>query len=348
MSATDSSASSPSSGPSSSGPSASATSSASDPSPSSASSVSLASAVSSTPLLDPRNDYVFKRIFAQRVDLLSDLVNVIRGDAERLTLTEVLNPTILPEEITGKGIVLDVKALDTQGRTIDVEVQVSAQRDYPARSLYYIARAFVEQLSSGEQYGKLRSVIGVNILNFALFRAQEEEERAQWRFGMVTYHQPQRALDVQLELNFLELPKLKHLGLEKINKPLYDWSVFFSDVNNGEAMEQITHPDVKEAFEILKSVSATAQERLEAERRITYVRELNAIAGYQWDEGRAQGKAEGKAEATRAMVARLLERKFGPLSSQHRALLASATIEQLEQYSDALLSASSLDEVLGS
>jgi len=105
---------------------------------------------------------------------------------------------------------------------------------------------------------------------------------------------------------------------------------------------------VKEAFEILKSVSATAQERLEAERRITYVRELNAIAGYQWDEGRAQGKAEGKAEATRAMVARLLERKFGPLSSQHRALLASATIEQLEQYSDALLSASSLDEVLGS
>jgi predicted transposase/invertase (TIGR01784 family) len=318
----------------------------------SADSVSSASTVSSAPLLDPRNDYVFKRIFAQRVDLLSDLVNVIRGDAERLTLTEVLNPTILPEEITGKGIVLDVKALDTQGRTIDVEVQVNSQRDYPARSLYYIARAFVEQLSSGEQYGQLRSVIGVNILNFALFRAPEEEERAQWRFGMVTYHQPQRALDIQLEL-----PKLKHLGLEKTNKPLYDWSVFFSDVNNGEAMEQITHPDVKEAFEILKSVSATAQERLEAERRITYVRELNAIAGYQWDEGmaqgiaigeakgRAEGKAEGKAEATHALVARLLERKFGPLDAVHHALLASATLEQLEKFSESLLSAPSLDAV---
>ena len=176
------------------------------------SSASTVSSAPAAPLLDPRNDYVFKRIFAQRVDLLSDLVNVIRGDAEPLTLTEVLNPTILPEEITGKGIVLDVQALDAQGRTIDVEVQVSTQRDYPARSLYYIARAFVEQLSSGEQYGKLRSVIGVNILNFALFRAPEEEERAQWRFGMVTYHQPQRALDVQLELNFLELPKLKLLS----------------------------------------------------------------------------------------------------------------------------------------
>ena len=188
-----------------------------------------------------------------------------------------------------------------------------------------------------------------------MVRAPEEEKLAQWRFGMVTHHQPQRALDVQLELNVLELPKLKRLGLEKTNKPLYDWSVFFSDVNNGEAMEQITHPDVKEAFEILKSVSATAQERLEAERRITYVRELNAIAGYQWDEGMAQGiaigeargEARGKAEATRALVARQLERKFGPLNPEHQALLASAKIEQLEKYSDALLLASSLDEVLG-
>ena len=337
---------------------------------------SSAHSASSAPLLDPRNDYVFKRIFAQRVDLLSDLVNVIRGDAERLTLTEVLNPSILPEEITGKGIVLDVRATDTQGRTIDVEVQVSSQRDYPARSLYYIARAFVEQLSSGERYGKLRSVIGVNILNFALFRAPAEQARAQWRFGMVSCHEPQRALDIQLELNFLELPKLKGLGLEKTNKPLYDWSVFFSDANDGEAMEQVTHPDVKEAFEILKSVSATAQERLEAERRITYVRELNAIADYKWDEGMAQGiaigeakgrsegrsegkaegraegkaegRAEGQAEATRALVARQLERKFGPLTPEHQALLDSATLEQLEQYSDTLLTASFLDEVFGS
>ena len=104
------------------------------------------SAASPAPLLDPRNDYVFKRIFAQRVDLLSDLVNVIRGDAEPLTLTEVLNPTILPEEVTGKGIVLDVKALDAQGRTIDVEVQVNSQRDYPARVLHLISERAINKM----------------------------------------------------------------------------------------------------------------------------------------------------------------------------------------------------------
>ena len=65
-------------------------------------------------------------------------------------------------------------------------------------------------------------------------------------------------------------------------------------------------------------------------------------------EGRAEGKAEGRAEATRVLVARQLERKFGPLTLEHQALLDSATLAQLEQYAGALLTASSLDEVFGS
>jgi hypothetical protein len=127
-------------------------------------------------------------------------------------------------------------------------------------------------------------------------------------------------------------------------------------------MERISHPQAKEAFEILKSVSATAQERKEAERRIRYVREVNAIKDYHWDEGlakgielgtakgmeigREEGKAEGKAEATRALVGRLLERKFGPLSVAQQAKLDAATLEQLEHYAEALMTAPSLQEAL--
>ncbi|MDA0847433.1 MAG: DUF4351 domain-containing protein [Proteobacteria bacterium] len=47
------------------------------------------------------------------------------------------------------------------------------------------------------------------------------------------------------------------------------------------------------------------------------------------------------------MVTRLLERKFGPLALEHQALLDSATLEQLEQYADALLTASFLDKIFG-
>ena len=147
-------------------------------------------------------------------------------------------------------------------------------------------------------------------------------------------------LEVQLELNFLELPKLARLGLEKTNKPLYDWCLFFSNPN-GVDMEQITHPDVKEAFAVLKSVSATAQERADADKRIKYLRDLNAMIGAGWDEGRAAGKAEGKAE----LLERQLTKKFGALSEASRSRLLLATDDELNDWSEALLVAATLEEV---
>jgi hypothetical protein len=78
-----------------------------------------------------------------------------------------------------------------------------------------------------------------------------------------------------------------------------------------------------------------------AERRIAYVRQANANADYHWDEGRAQGKAE----ATKDLLVRMLERKFGPLSSECQAQLNSASPVQLEAYFDAALTAPSIKEV---
>ena len=317
----------------------------------------MPSVSSDAPLLDPKNDYVFKRLFAQRIDLLTDLVNLVRGHTEPLKLTEILNPHILPEDITGKQIVLDVRALDSRGRSIDVEVQVRAQRDYSARALYYLARSLVDQIGESEAYSKLRSVIGVSILDFQLFREPGEEANGQWRFAMRADQQldqpdqpprPPRELEVQLEMNFLELPKLARLGLEKTNKPLYDWCLFFSNPN-GVAMEQITHPSVKEAFAVLKSVSATAQERADAEKRIKYVRDLNAMIGAGWDEGRVAGieigRSEGKAEGKAELLERLLTKKFGALSEASRSRLLLATDDELNAWSEALLVATGLEEV---
>ena len=58
------------------------------------------------------------------------------------------------------------------------------KRDYSARALYYLARSLVDQIGESEAYGKLRSVIGVSILDFQLFREQGDEICGQWRFAM--------------------------------------------------------------------------------------------------------------------------------------------------------------------
>lgn len=59
-------------------------------------------------------------------------------------------------------------------------------------------------------------------------------------------------------------------------------------------------------------------------------------------EGRAEGLAEGEAK----LLLELLEQRFGPLSEPTRAQVRSATIEQLEAWSERILTAQTLDDVL--
>ena len=56
------------------------------------------------PLLDPKNDAVFKRLFAGAPHLLAELINAVRVDDPPLTVVEILNPDITPEDLDGKQI----------------------------------------------------------------------------------------------------------------------------------------------------------------------------------------------------------------------------------------------------
>ena len=90
-------------------------------------------------LLDPKNDYIFKRLFATAPHLLTALINAVRHEEEPVEVIEVLNPRIDPEELAGKFIVLDVLARDRQGQLFDIEMQVRRFDLWSARSVYYLA-----------------------------------------------------------------------------------------------------------------------------------------------------------------------------------------------------------------
>ncbi|NVZ11797.1 hypothetical protein HW932_21370 [Allochromatium humboldtianum] len=53
-------------------------------------------------LLDPKNDYVFFRVFSEEPDLLVDLINVVRRDEPPITEVKLLNPRLTPERLSGK------------------------------------------------------------------------------------------------------------------------------------------------------------------------------------------------------------------------------------------------------
>jgi hypothetical protein len=63
-------------------------------------------------------------------------------------------------------------------------------------------------------------------------------------------------------------------------------------------------------------------------------------------EGRVTGRKEGLVEGERAILSRLLTRRFGPLPAAATARIRGASLATIERWSDRLLTAASLDDVL--
>ena len=63
-------------------------------------------------------------------------------------------------------------------------------------------------------------------------------------------------------------------------------------------------------------------------------------------EGRAEGRAEGLKEGETNILLKLLELKFGPMSEKDRSKIRAADSETLLKWSERILTANSLDEIL--
>jgi hypothetical protein len=62
--------------------------------------------------------------------------------------------------------------------------------------------------------------------------------------------------------------------------------------------------------------------------------------------GAAEGKAEGEAKGWSAILSQLLSMRFGPLPTVVQEQLSHASESDCERWTERLLSASSLDDVL--
>ena len=295
-----------------------------------------------TDLLDPKNDFVFKKIFAKAPDLLCDLINAVREGHPIIEEIEILNPTIEPEELTGKHIVLDIFAQDIEGKRYNVEMQVRKYRAWNARSTFYLARMLTEQLNSGEDYLELKSAIGIHLLDFTLFDQPEHADQAVWCFEMRDRVKSHVLLGQELQLNLIELPKADRLGLAK--DKLAAWITFFEHWCEEVTMANIAYQPVQDALSKVKDLSADSETR-----RLAFIREralhdevsqLNAAT----EEGIAKGKSEGKAE----QLLLLLSLKFEELPEWVKPKLSEATDEQLMEWTTRFVQTDTLEDIFES
>jgi predicted transposase/invertase (TIGR01784 family) len=91
---------------------------------------------------------------------------------------------------------------------------------------------------------------------------------------------------------------------------------------------------------------ATLREQIPETEQVTMTMAEQLLARGQ-AKGEAKGRAEGRAEGRAMALTKLMTLKFGPLSTEHAALIAAATEQQLDIYIERILAAPSPEAVLG-
>jgi hypothetical protein len=124
--------------------------------------------------VDPKNDVAFRKIFGdenKKEILISFLNNILEfaGTNKEIIDITIQNPYQVPKLKELKETILDIKAVDKRNIHYIIEMQVFHTTAFEKKVLYYVSKAYYQQLKKAEEYPKLNQVIFLGFLNFKLF-----------------------------------------------------------------------------------------------------------------------------------------------------------------------------------
>lgn len=245
-------------------------------------------------LLDPRVDFVFKRIFASEgnKEVLLAFLNHVLQDAGAPPLEEVvlLNPYTDKDDPEDKQSIFDIWARTVDGRLINIEMQLFNQYDMEKRTLYYWSKRYSSQLQTGGRYIELKKCITINILNYNVLPNAHTHS---------VFHLRENSSGVPLiddiEIHFLELPKLKKAAVPG-EEGLVNWLLFLKgDTDNWEVLK-MNEPALQKAIETLEYLSQNPEARRRYEDRQKFLHDEASQRDGAQREGFAKGKSEGRKE----------------------------------------------------
>jgi predicted transposase/invertase (TIGR01784 family) len=258
--------------------------------------------------IKPTVDFAFKKIFGSQesVQALIGLLNAILELPAPITDVEILNPFSYKEFTDDKLIILDVRARDTTGRMLNIEMQVSNTGDLKQRLTYYACKLYADQLQSGYDYYVLQPAISICLLSHDLFR-ETRVPHHRFRFSDLEHG---RELGVPVEVHTVELLKY-NLPEETIGQAskIEQWAFFLlnADQYDPDALRALL-PGVEfeQAITIIETISQKEEDRNMYDQRERAQRE------YQWgldgarrealEEGLEKGLEKGQAIGTIATL----------------------------------------------
>ena len=253
-----------------------------------------------------RFDWAAKYMLRNKADfvifegLISTLVN------EKVTIVELLESESNKESRNDKFNRVDIKAKNSKGEIILVEIQQTRELDYLQRMLYGVAKAVTEHIGSGQTYEHVKKVYSINILYFELGQGADYLYHGQTTLrGVHTDDTLQLTAYERDDLQVLEpkdvFPEYYVIRVNEFDKlavtPLEEWMQYLKDEY---IKPDTTVPGLREARERLEYLRMSPEEQREYDYYIdTLVRDTDVVKTKILEaeiKGRKEGEAKGRAE----------------------------------------------------
>ena len=257
-----------------------------------------------------RFDWAIKHILRDKAnfDILEGFISVLLG--EEIKIEELLESESNQDSDTDKFNRVDIKAKNSNGHLIIVEVQLTRQLYYLQRILYGTCKAITEHICVGDKYvyhGETRFK-GIHTGNDLLVNIKEE--------GVIVPHLPREV--------FPEYYLVRVNVYDKIPEtPLDEWMTY---LKTGKVKEDTRTPGLQQVKNKLRYLSMSPKERRAYDAHVDAIMVQNDVLdtahdeGYEEgkeeglaegraegrEEGRAEGREEGRAEGVRDVVAKMI------------------------------------------
>ena len=257
-------------------------------------------------LLNPKIDYVFKRIFgyAGNEDITKALLEAVLN-AQISEITLECNPILEKDLYDDKVGILDIRAKLDGNTDCDIEMQIVDYKNIEKRLLYYWSKLYIQGLKSGMDYEKLNKAIIVLFADFEIEHLSEiKKSITKWNLREEEY--PKSILTNAIEIYIIELPKFKADAEKLENKELDLWIKF---IKNPEviSMKNTQNTEVKKAKEVLEQISNDEYERYLADLREKMILDKKSLESYGYNKGLEDGLKEKSIEIAKKLLAKKID-----------------------------------------
>lgn len=246
-----------------------------------------------------RFDWAIKRLLRQKAnfDVLEGFLTVFIG--EEVKIVEILESEGNQQTQDDKFNRVDIKARNSKGEIILVEVQNTSEVYYLERILYGVAKAITEHIHLGDTYKEVKKVYSISILYFDIGKGADYLYVGQNKFiGVHTNDQlviTAKEKGALVQKSPAEIfPEYILVRVNEFDKvavtPLEEWVAY---LKSGVIKENTTAPGLQEARKKLQYYSMTDAERYAYDEHLNAVMIQNDVLGNAREEGLAEGRAEG-------------------------------------------------------